>query len=378
VQADFSDARFLAQRVGSAVNPRTDTRNIPTTKVSVERFIRWLQAEGDKDIPNHRSVLLGSDRVIGRKASGPALARSELGGLRVSRVTQWDLSGWFEDRHEESGPATRRRGRASLRKFIKYCANSRWMDQGMLEFFPALPKPDSERTWLHPEQVVALEELMWHERFDDYDRFSFHALLDTGVRPSELIKFREGDLDPREHMLRVRGKGRADGKLRFVPVGEAFEQRWHAHVRRYGIRPGGWMFFHRAPRFVGGRSGATEWETDLKRHITQRPLRRLLAHEEQGARKVSLQDLANERLRANLAPRFPLTPYVFRRTYACMAMIAYVRDPSSGMDVKSLMEALGHASLDTTQLYLADVERYLGTKRTRFDPLVAARRAVEG
>lgn len=357
---------------------RNDTRNIPTTKVGVERFLRWLQAEGDKDLPNHRSVLLGSDRVVGRKASGPALARSELGGLRLSRVTQWDLSDWFEDRHEDSGPATRRRGRASLRKFIKYCTNSRWMDPRMIEFFPALPKPDSERTWLHPEQVVALAELMWDERFDDYDRFAFDVMLGSGVRPSEQIKLREGDLDPREHVLRVRGKGRADGKLRAIPVGPKFEESWHAHVKRYGIRPRGWMFFHRAPRFVGGRAGTTEWEIDMKRHITQRPLRRMLAHEEHGARKVSLQDLANEKLPRHLVPRFPLTPYVFRRTYTCLALIAYQRDPATGMDPKSLMEALGHSNLNTTQLYMADVERYLGTKRTRFDPIEAARSAAGG
>jgi integrase len=76
------------------------------------------------------------------------------------------------------------------------------------------------------------------------------------------------------------------------------------------------------------------------------------------------------------ASRFPLTPYVFRRTYACMAMIAHMQDPASGMDVKSLMEALGHSSLNTTQLYMADVHRYLGTRRARFDLMEAARRAA--
>lgn len=360
---------------------RHDKRNIPTIAQAIDRFIPHRKREG-KDFRNDISVLRGTEnRVTGKKAAGTALAKSELGGLRCDRVTDWDLSDWFEDRHEALAHNTRRRGMATLRALIQYCITNRWMDEAMLEHFAPLPKVDAgHRDWLHPEQVVALVDLIESDEFDAYQRFAFYTLLCTGVRPAELVKLRANDLDPRAQMLKIgAGKGAGDGKARKVPVDAEYIAMWKAHVSANSVRPTGWMFFRRHRQFIGGGSGEVSWVEDKGRHATPTPIRRMLSHNEarNGRAATSLWDLAQVELSAELAPAFQITPRVMRRTFACLALIDHAISPNSGWDLRTLQKALGHASLEITQIYLSDVEEYLGLTRGRFNAVDAARRAAQ-
>ena len=111
---------------------RNDTRNIPHIAMAVDRFIA-VNRHTQKDIASLRSVLQGpAGKVPGNKAAGAALAKSELGGLRCSRVTDQQLLEWFADRHEELAYNTQRRGMSALRGFIKYCITQGWMDDRMI------------------------------------------------------------------------------------------------------------------------------------------------------------------------------------------------------------------------------------------------------
>ena len=350
----------------------------PTVAQCVERFIAHRRRT-HKDVQNDISVLRGAERTTGRRAAGPALARSQYGRVRCSQVKDWELSDWFEDRHESLSHNARRRGMATVRAFIEYCTANGWMDKRMIRHFPALPKVGSyDRAWLHPEQVVALLPLV-RKYFDGYLQFAFFTLLCTGVRPSELVGLRASSLDARTHTLTVVGKGRGDGKTRTIPVDDDFIDLWRAHIAAYGIRPSGWMFFHRHREFVGGQTGETYWVYDLSRHATPSPIRRMLSHHEgsHGRTAPSLWDLAQAELPSELAPHFQITPRVMRRTFACLALIDHALSPSSGWDLRTLQRALGHESLSVTEIYLSDVEDYLMLKRGRFNAIDAARRAAE-
>jgi hypothetical protein len=58
------------------------------------------------------------------------------------------------------------------------------------------------------------------------------------------------------------------------------------------------------------------------------------------------------------------TPKVLRRTYACRDLIlSELRGGGHGLDLRSLQEAMGHESLETTALYLSDVSSYLNRMR---------------
>jgi integrase/recombinase XerC len=141
------------------------------------------------------------------------------------------------------------------------------------------------------------------------------AILETiyscGLRISELCALRVADLDLREHVVRVRGKGR---KERLIPVGAPAIEAIH----RY------WASLPQAPApdlpvFLVHRNR----ETPMYPRLVQLRLKRYLAI-------------------AGLDP--DLTPHKLRHSYATHLLEA-------GADLRSVQELLGHAHLVTTQIY---------------------------
>jgi integrase/recombinase XerC len=149
------------------------------------------------------------------------------------------------------------------------------------------------------------------------------ALLDTGLRASELIGLQVGAVDMRSGLCLVMGKGR---KMRQIRVGARARQ---AIVRMLAQRneaaPG-------APLWVSYDGHGTETGQSLTQNGLQTMLYRL-------GRDVDVT---------------PCSPHRFRRTFALWCL----RD---GMDLHSLRMLMGHATLDVLQRYLAlageDIER---------------------
>jgi integrase/recombinase XerC len=141
------------------------------------------------------------------------------------------------------------------------------------------------------------------------------ALLETiyscGLRISELCALKAGDLDFREQLVRVMGKGR---KERQVPVGEtalkAITNYWACLERPPGAEE---------PVFQGA---GTDGRALRPRIIQERLKQHLVA--------------------AGLDPR--LTPHKLRHSYATHLL-------NAGADLRSVQELLGHAHLATTQIY---------------------------
>ena len=100
-------------------------RNIPTVAEAIEKFVSVHQHR--RGVREHISVLVGprTGRVTGRKAAGPTLARSNLGGLRFDRVTGPEFAAWFHERHPAGlAASTLKRGRSSLRQLLLYAIES--------------------------------------------------------------------------------------------------------------------------------------------------------------------------------------------------------------------------------------------------------------
>lgn len=148
------------------------------------------------------------------------------------------------------------------------------------------------------------------------------TLLDTGLRASELVSLRVGDIDGRSGLCTIMGKGR---KVRQVRVGAKARG---AIIRMLGYR-------QQAP------NGAPLWTAyDAQGR-------------ERGALTLSGMQTALRRLGAR-AGVVPSGPHRFRRTFALWCL----RD---GMDLHSLRLLMGHSDLAVLQRYLAlageDVER---------------------
>lgn len=151
-----------------------------------------------------------------------------------------------------------------------------------------------------------------------FDRSTYHrdlAVLETiyscGLRISELSSLRVCDLDAREQVVRVKGKGK---KERLVPVGVPALEAIHSY----------WSFLPQPPvgtepMFLARREG----RAPVSPRVMQLRLKKYLAA-------------------AGLDPA--LTPHKLRHSYATHLLDA-------GADLRSVQELLGHAHLVTTQAY---------------------------
>jgi len=141
------------------------------------------------------------------------------------------------------------------------------------------------------------------------------AILETiyscGLRISELVGLRVEDIDWREESVRVRGKGK---KERLVPIGQPALRAIEAYWALLGQRPTGV-----SPVFLS----ETKARTPVNGIIMARRLKTYLAL-------------------AGLDPA--ITPHKLRHSYATHLLDA-------GADLRSVQELLGHAHLETTQVY---------------------------
>ncbi|MEY4386545.1 MAG: Tyrosine recombinase XerC [Verrucomicrobiota bacterium] len=141
------------------------------------------------------------------------------------------------------------------------------------------------------------------------------AILETiyscGLRISELAGLQVGDMDWSERLVRVRGKGK---KERQVPIGETALRAIEAYWAQLSNRPTG-----NSPVFLS----ETRKRASVNRTLLARRLKTYLAF-------------------TGLDPA--ITPHKLRHSYATHLLDA-------GADLRSVQELLGHAHLETTQVY---------------------------
>lgn len=144
------------------------------------------------------------------------------------------------------------------------------------------------------------------------DRAMLHLLYAAGLRVSELVKVRVGDLDLAQGIVRVVGKG---NKQRLVPIGSqaiaSIEQ--YCSVLR--------------PRLLKGRVSAYLFLTARGKPMTRQGFWKLL----RGHGKAA--GIFRE-----------LSPHVLRHTFATHLL-------EGGADLRSVQTMLGHADIGTTQIY---------------------------
>jgi integrase len=336
-------------------------REIPTVAKAVERFISSRQ---NQYTGSYVSVLQGArtGHVVGIRSAGVALARSELGDLRFDRVKGHEFVLWLHQRHEGLAADTFKRGRSALHQLLLYAVAEGWADETIVGSLPKAYRSPARRDWLRPEQVVALGAFVTHDRFTSQQRFMWSVLLNTGVRSDELIRLQPQALNPLDGTLTVIGKGSGDGKLRYIPISPEFQDDWLEYVRQNQLRPSAWIFPLMGVRFIDG-TNSEHVILDARRHCSAKAAINVTGK----VREFAKQAVANGQLDEVLVPHFAVTPQVLRRTYACTNLIAHaLGDPGDGMDIRSLQRAMGHASLETTAIYLSDVEEYIHRhRRTR-------------
>ena len=199
---------------------------------------------------------------------------------------------------------------ASIRSFFKYLHREGYVRSNPAKLVSSPKVPKNLPKFLTIDEVFSLVETPKGESFKpSRDKAIIELLYSCGLRVSELTSLDISDLDIKETIIRVKGKGR---KERIIPIGsKAMESIKNYLPERISLRK-------KSPGlFLNNRGG----------RLTQRSVRRILLHY---SRMINLTG--------------NMSPHTLRHTFATHLL-------HEGADLRSIQELLGHSSLSTTQKY---------------------------
>ncbi len=210
-------------------------------------------------------------------------------------------------------PRSTARQLSSLRRFYGFCRREMLIEEDPTRLISApklgRPLPDT----LSEEQV---EQLIHAPNVETdlglRDRAMLELLYATGLRVSELISLQDNQLNLRQGVLRVTGKGQ---KERLVPLGEQaidWLQRYLKSSR---------------PALLDGVLHDALFVTNRKKGMTRQAFWHLI---KRYARQVDIT--------------VPLSPHTLRHAFATHLL-------NHGADLRAVQMLLGHSNISTTQIY---------------------------
>jgi len=221
-----------------------------------------------------------------------------LKGRHISEATVWDIDGflaWLRKRGYKEGSIYT--AAVAVKRFIQYLG----LEEN-LKGFEYPKRPADLPRYLEIEEVAALVKAAGNNL---RDKLIVLLLYTTGMRVSELVGVKVGDVDLERHSIRIKGKGAKEREVFFHPsLREDIEKLMDS-------KPKSAYLFQ-------GRNGKK------MHYVTVERILKRLARKAGIKRKVS--------------------PHVLRHSFATHSLMM-------GMDIREIQELLGHASLKTTQVY---------------------------
>jgi integrase/recombinase XerC len=287
------------QHSGTARSPRSDPELWP----QAEQFLAHLALE--RRLSAHTATSYRRDLVcLAEFCEREGIARWQ--DLRPHHLRRFAAV----SHGKGLNPRSIQRRLSGARSFLKYLVR-----EGRMEHNPAVgvSAPRAARrlpATLDVDQMASLLEIKGDEPVTVRDRAMLELLYSSGLRLGELVGLDLGDVDLRDGMARVTGKGR---KTRLVPVGRVAREAVQAWIEtRTGMAAP-----DETALFVGTRG----------RRISPRSIQARVSYWAH---------------RSGLGQR--VHPHLFRHSFATHVL------ESSG-DLRSVQEMLGHANISTTQIY---------------------------
>jgi integrase/recombinase XerD len=233
--------------------------------------------------------------------------------------------------NEGLSPRSVARTVAAVRGFYRFAVLAQHLDTNPADDLQA------PRAWQALPKLLGIEEVERLIAQPDVttprglrDRALIEVLYATGLRVSELVHLRAGDLNLEAGYLSTTGKG---SKQRIVPMGEKASEWLTKYIREgrpalMGKRTSPWLFVN--AKKGGSLSRVGFWKI-LKGYGRTAGLSRTLS------------------------------PHVLRHSFATHLL-------EHGADLRSIQMMLGHADLSTTQIYTHVLEARLRAVYDRFHP----------
>jgi len=275
-------------------------------RAAIDRFVEQAWSEfglAENTLASYRSDLTGFARWLGGQGSALSVASREL----LYRYLAVRAAAKYTARSNA-------RLLSTLRRYYKLMRRIGAVEQDPTLLLDAPTLPRSLPKALSESEVEGLI------RAPDVtsprglrDRAMLELLYATGLRVSELVSLRADQINLRQGVLRVTGKG---GKDRLVPLGEE-AQDW---LERYVAQA--------RPALMRGRITDAIFVTARASGMTRQMFWVMVKKHGQSA------GIASQRI----------SPHVLRHSFATHLL-------NHGADLRALQLLLGHSSLSTTQIY---------------------------
>jgi len=273
----------------------------------IDRFLDELWSEqdlSDNTLAAYRNDLNGFIHWLTKNAPKTSL-------LQVQRE---DIQTYLSQRLEKAAkPRSLARCLSSLRRFYRYLRRHKIMDADPTALLDsprlgrALPKTLSES-----EVEKLLREPDTRTAIGLRDRTMLEVLYACGLRVSELVGLEIGQINLRQGVLRITGKG---NKQRLVPMGEeaiAWLERYLLEAR---------------PPLLKGQINDVLFPSNRARQMTRQTFWHAIKRH---AKRAGIDSI--------------LSPHTLRHAFATHLL-------NHGADLRVVQLLLGHSDLSTTQIY---------------------------
>jgi integrase/recombinase XerD len=284
---------YLATERGLSINYQLSTQR------SLEGFADWLRAVARVSRPRDVEPGHFADYLASRKRAGLSAASIKLEAV-------------------------------ALRVFFRFLLGRKILSSNPAENLsvPRIAKHLPET--LNTSAVTRLlESVSAADTFGLRDRAMLEILYASGLRISELCNLRLENLDLKEGMIRVTGKG---NKTRLVPVGSQARSALGRYLEMA------------RPKLISPRSGAEIFLSVRGRKLTPQRVWQLIK-----------RYAARAGLEANVYP------HLLRHSFATHLL-------AGGADLRVIQEMLGHADISTTQIYTHVDSSHLKAAHKKFHP----------
>lgn len=245
------------------------------------------------------------------------LSKNDLLFTDIDKDTIRDFE--YEELSRGIGPRSLQREMSALRGFYRYLEREGYVKINFFLQARSPKKPVRYPNTLTEKQVTDLLDA--NAKRTDYLAIRDQAILEllyaSGMRASELVTFKGRQIDYRQRMIRIIGKG---NKERLVPFGKTAMMV----MRNYqnGLRMELWS---KSKNSIKPRDAF--FLNDKGENLTVRGLEYILS-------TVELKTGYN----------YGIHPHILRHSFATSLL-------DKGADLRLIQELLGHSSLNTTQVY---------------------------
>lgn len=252
----------------------------------------------------------------------------DVGVERLAEVITEDIQEFIDDRlNSGNKPVTVNKYIRELRAFFNFLHSMGYLEANPIESIDRLNEDKKISRTLNNDQIARLIAVPNINTYVGFRNYTFILLLlDTGLRLDEALNITLSDIDWKERLIKVLGKG---GKERFVPLTESMIHLLREYIKRRNQYENESLFLN-----VDG--------FPLKRRTIQEAIRDYEVTAGIRGVRVSCHSM--------------------RHTFAKMYIL-------NGGDVLTLQKILGHSTLETTRKYIEMFKPDISSQHDKFSPL---------